>query len=237
MITWVTGFPTQRYWEMVKDSGSSQTSPSPNIWKWWEKCTPREFGSCSQRWCSAPHRLLCVWFQIYIWILWHVYCGSKGKNKRSSMGIYAWSVPWRFIKNSGLSDSDSWWWHTSQCDFAFDTMHKYGYGRDILTLNSDNDTEILENSNPNPGPAGAKRLQDTKVAVAQVSNLGECYSASPLSLRQVHNQISHCTISSGLQPFLEQEEDSSTVCPGACSGESPKQTVVFHYSIAEICAV
>jgi len=30
---------------------------------------------------------------------------------------------------------------------AFDATHKYRYGGDILTLNSDNDTEILENSN------------------------------------------------------------------------------------------
>jgi hypothetical protein len=56
----------------------------------------------------------------------------------------------------------------------FNATHKYTYGSDTVTLNSDDDTEILENSNPEP--TKSEGLRKIKVAVAQVSNPGEHWS-------------------------------------------------------------
>ena len=87
---------------------------------------------------------------------------------------------------------------------AFDATHKYT--GDTVTLNSKDKSETLQNSNLEPVFAGAKRLHKTKVAVAQVSNLGERFGASPLRLRQVHDYFTHCTTDNALAPIAELDE-------------------------------
>jgi hypothetical protein len=64
---------------------------------------------------------------------------------------------------------------------AFDAIHNYT--GDAVMLNSKDKSETLQNSNLEPVLAGAERLRKTKVAVVQVSNLGERFGASPLRLR------------------------------------------------------
>jgi hypothetical protein len=64
---------------------------------------------------------------------------------------------------------------------AFDAMHKYT--GDTVILNSKDNSEILQNSNPEPVVTRAKQLHKNKVTVAQISNLGERFGMSPLRLR------------------------------------------------------
>ena len=87
---------------------------------------------------------------------------------------------------------------------AFDATHKYT--GDTVILNSKDDSEILQNSNPEPVVTRAKRLHKNKVAVAQVSNLGERFGVSPLRLRQVRDYFAHCISDNALAPITELDE-------------------------------
>jgi hypothetical protein len=87
---------------------------------------------------------------------------------------------------------------------TFDATHKYK--GDMVTLNSEEGTETLENSNVE---LDAEWLQKTKVAVAQVSNLGERVDASPMRHRQVHDCESYCTADHALFSIEELDENNN----------------------------
>jgi hypothetical protein len=65
---------------------------------------------------------------------------------------------------------------------AFDASHEYVM--DTVTLKSEGVSYLLENANI-PKNINAERLQENKVAVASVSNLGEHSGVTPLRPRQV----------------------------------------------------
>jgi hypothetical protein len=80
---------------------------------------------------------------------------------------------------------------------------------DTVTLNSKDNSETLENSNPEPVVAQAKQLRKTKVAVAHISNLGERVGMSPLRLRQVRDYVAHHTTDNTLASIVELDESDN----------------------------
>jgi hypothetical protein len=102
-----------------------------------------------------------------------------------------------------------------------------------VTLQSDGITYILENANI-PKVASAKGLQDIKVAVASISNLGEHSGVSPLRQREAMEHLTHCSADNALPTIPHSNEAEPSISPGQCNKNAPRQTAAFLYSIAEI---
>ncbi|KIM88296.1 hypothetical protein PILCRDRAFT_3315 [Piloderma croceum F 1598] len=111
---------------------------------------------------------------------------------------------------------------------AFNAIQKYT--TDTITLHSSDSesTLVIQNENPDKLPL-AKSLQKPKVAVAQVSNMGEHDFASPLRPREVRSHVAHVSID---HP-LDIAEVNKLVNPRENLGRPPRQTASFYYSIQE----
>jgi hypothetical protein len=111
---------------------------------------------------------------------------------------------------------------------AFNAIHKYTTNTITLHSSDSKSTLVIQNENPDKLPL-AKSLQKPKVAVVQVSNMGEHDFASPLRPREVHSHVAHVSID---HP-LNIAEVNKLVNPRENLGRPPRQTASFYYSIQE----
>jgi hypothetical protein len=116
---------------------------------------------------------------------------------------------------------------------TFGASHKYI--RNMVTLQLDGITYVLENANI-PKVASAKGLQEIKVAVASISNLGEHSSVSPLRQREAMEHLTHRSTDHALQTIPDSNETKPNISPSWCNKHVSCQMAAFLYSIAEIWA-
>jgi hypothetical protein len=108
---------------------------------------------------------------------------------------------------------------------AFNAIHEYT--TDTITLQSSDSESTLVIQNENPDKLLlAESLQKPKVAVAQVSNMGEHDFASPLRPRQVRSHATHVSID-------HPPNIAEVINPCENLGRLPRQTAYFYYSIQE----
>ena len=93
---------------------------------------------------------------------------------------------------------------------AFNASHEYV--GDTVTLQSEGTAYVLENTNV-PKVTGAEGLQETKVAVASVSNLGEHFGVSPLRQRQAPDFVTCCSVDQASPSTPDLNEAGPDISP------------------------
>jgi hypothetical protein len=105
---------------------------------------------------------------------------------------------------------------------AFNASHEYV--RDTVTLQSEGIAYVLENTKI-PKVTNAEGLQETKVAVASVSNLGEHFGVSPLRQRQALDHVACCSADQASPSIPDLNEAGPNISPEIHTAQALKEQI------------